>query len=98
MDIINYKEINKGCLQAKFDVSIPEWGLTLRELTLFSKDGKQWLGMPSRQYEKDGQKKNHDLVSFEKNKRQRFESSCIEKIKSKQYQTRQEKQTDDVPF
>jgi hypothetical protein len=99
MDVINFKGIDKGCLKAKFDVVIPEWGLTIREVTLFEKDGKEWLGMPSRQYEKDGKQKSYDLVSLEKGKRQRFDAACIAKVKAGQYQTKQEKQSsDDTPF
>jgi hypothetical protein len=37
-------------------------------------------------------------VVFEKDKRQRFEASCIEKINAQQYQAKEEKQFDNVPF
>ena len=80
MDIVNFKKIDRGCLEAKFDVVIGEWGLTIREMTLLSKDGKQWINFPSRQYEKDGQKKNFDYVVFEKSRKERFQAAVLEKI------------------
>ena len=66
MEILNYKPINKGFLVGKFDLQIPEWGkLTICECTLFEKDGKRWISLPSKQYEKDGQKKHFNLIRFD---------------------------------
>ena len=80
MEINNYKEINKGCLVASFNVLIPQWGLTLREYTLFEKDGKRWVSMPARQYkDAEGKNKNFPLVEFDKDKRARSETACLEK-------------------
>ena len=81
MKIDNYQEINKGCLVAKFNININEWGLTLRECALFVKDGKKWITMPSRQYkDAEGKTKNFPLVEFDKEKRVRFEAKCLELI------------------
>lgn len=99
MDIINFKEINKGCLQAKFDVSIAEWGLVIREVTLFEKEGRKWLGMPNRQYtSKEGQSKSFDLVFFDKNTRPKFQKAVIEKIQSGQVQAAKQNQNNEKPM
>jgi hypothetical protein len=99
MEIINYKEINKGCLQSKFDVLIAEWGLTIRECSLFKKDSRAWISLPSRQYEKDGAIKNYDLVSFDREARKRFDSACLAKISSGQVQRKEDKNVvNNVPF
>jgi hypothetical protein len=100
MDVINYKEINKGALKSKFDVHIKEWGLTIRECVLFQKENRRWIGLPNRQYQsKEGTEKSYDLVVFEKNMKQRFDSACLEKIKNNQYQSKQEQQTNsNLPF
>jgi hypothetical protein len=82
MDITEYKQINKGCLIAKFNIVIPEWGVTLRDCSFFQKEDQQWISMPSRQYEKDGQKKNFDFVVFEKPMKERLQMAVLEKIKS----------------
>ena len=66
---------------ASFDVSVPEWGLTISECKVFGKDGSRWIGFPSRQYEgANGEKKHHDLVRMEKEKKAKFEASCLEKL------------------
>jgi hypothetical protein len=93
MEIINYKEINKGALKSKFDVQIKEWGLTLRDCTLFQKESRTWIGMPSKQYQsKEGTTKSYDVVVFDKNMKQRFDAACLDKIKNNQYQIKQENQ------
>lgn len=99
MDILNYKEIKKGCLIGRFDVKISEWGLTIRGCSYFEKEGKRWLGMPGEQYQsKDGQTKNFDRVVFDKGTRERFEASCLEKIKAGNYQAKQEQPANKIPF
>lgn len=65
MDILNYKEIKKGCLISYFDVKIQEWGMTIRRCSYFEKDGKRWVEMPSSRIEnKDSLTKNYDHVVF----------------------------------
>ena len=67
MEILNYKSIMKGCLLGKFDIVIPEWGaLTIHECTVFQKEGKRWIALPSKEYQaKDGQKKHYGLIKFD---------------------------------
>ena len=92
MEILNFKQINKGCLIARFDVKIPEWGLTLRGCSIFEKEGKRWIGVPSTRLEsKDGSSKNYDHVVFDKAVRSRFDSTCLQKIKDGLYQKSQER-------
>lgn len=77
MEIINYIEINKGCLIGHFDVRIAELGMTIRGCSYFEKEGKRWVGMPSSRIEnKDGSAKNFDHVVFDKGTRARFDSAC----------------------
>lgn len=66
MEIQNFKPIQKGCLLGKFDIIIPEWGhLTISDCVLFSKEGKRWISLPSREFQsKDGQKKHFSLIKF----------------------------------
>jgi hypothetical protein len=100
MEIINYKEINKGALKSKFDVQIKEWGLTLKDCVLFQKENRTWIGLPSKQYQaRDGVTKSYDVVVFDKNMKLRFDSACLDKIKNNQYQIKQEQQTNSsLPF
>ena len=96
MEITNYKLINKGCLLAKFDVSISDWGLTIRDCGLFEKDGRKWISLPNRQYQsRDGLTKNFDYVVFDQKMRSRFEKACLEKIQNNQFGSKKESS---VPF
>ncbi len=99
MEIMNFKQINRGCLIARFDVRIPSWGLTIRGCSYFEKDGKRWFGMPSSRIEnKDGSVKNYEHILFDKGTRMRLDTACLEKIKSGQYQTKQEQHENKIPF
>lgn len=92
MKIINFKEINKGSLLAKFDVQIDQWGgLTIRDCCIFStkdRNGK-FVALPNKQYQaKDGTQKSYGLVSFDKEMNQRFQNKCLELIEKGQYEQR----------
>jgi hypothetical protein len=66
MEIENYKPIGKGCLVAKFDIKIPEWGgLSIHDCGLFKKENRRWITLPTREYQgKDGVKKHFHLIKF----------------------------------
>ena len=96
MEILNFKKIEKGCLIAKFDVKIPKWGLTLRGCSIFEKDGKRWIGLPSIRLEaKNGSSQHYDHVIFDKTVRSRFDSACLEKIKDGLY-TKHKENTENI--
>lgn len=66
MEIVDYKPINKNAVQGKFNLKMPKWGnLIIRELTYFKTANKRWISFPSRQYEKDGEKKYYSFMMFE---------------------------------
>jgi hypothetical protein len=101
MEILNYKEVGKGCLVAKFDIRINEWGMLLRGCAYFRKEGdnKEWLGLPSSKLEgKDGTSKSYEHVVFDKPIKARLEASCLEKIRSGQYKKKEEQATCNTPF
>ena len=77
MEIFNLKKINSGCLLCCFDVSIPEWGLTIAECKLFEKDGRKWVGFPSKQ---TSDRRYVELVSLSKEMKAKFEVSCLAKL------------------
>lgn len=66
MKIINYFPVNKGAVIANFSVQIEKMGnLIIRDCTLFEKDGKSWVSLPSKMVEKDGKKNYFPYISFE---------------------------------
>jgi hypothetical protein len=83
MEVSNYKRINVGALLGSFDVTIPEWGLTIHECKLFEKDGRKWVGFPSRQYETaKGEKKRVEYVNLNKESKSRFDAGCLKKLEA----------------
>jgi len=61
----NVEKIDKGSLLAQCDVHIEPWMLTLKEVKIFQKGQDIFLGMPSRFYEKDGEKIYVELMEFD---------------------------------
>jgi hypothetical protein len=54
--ITNARKINKGALIGFFDFALPS-GMKLNGCTLLEKDGKRWIGLPSKEWTKaDGTK------------------------------------------
>lgn len=45
-------------------IFVPKWGIEIHGITLHQKDGKRWINFPSRQYEKDGEKKYMPYFRF----------------------------------
>jgi len=66
LEIQNYKHLGKGYLQGTCDIKIPLWGnFIIYGISIFEKDGKKWISFPSREYEKEGQKKWFQHCRFE---------------------------------
>jgi hypothetical protein len=54
--IMNARKLSKGALIGFFDVELPS-GMKLNGCTLLEKDGKRWIGLPSKEWVKgDGTK------------------------------------------
>jgi len=83
VEIINYKEMNKGHMVGFVDVYLPRSGLEIHNLTYFRKDGKEWISMPSKEYtDKEGQKKYMQQVRFrDRNHGDAFGRAVIEAIR-----------------
>lgn len=82
VEIIAYREVNKGSVVGSVDVFLPRNGMEVYNLTYFNKDGKEWISMPSKEYEKDGQKKYFQFVRFrDRNHQDAFGRAVIEAIR-----------------
>ena len=78
MEVSNYHKISSGCLLGSFDVFIKHWGLRIFQCKLFGKDGRRWIVFPTRQYEtRSGEKKHLEYISMRKDKKAKFDESCI---------------------
>lgn len=82
MQIKNFKEINKGSLIAKFDIFFDKMGMSIRDCALMQSGSRQWVGMPSRQYQDEhGEKKFYAYVVFSQEKRDSFQHKCLELLR-----------------
>ena len=66
LEIQNYKDVKKGCLLGTCDIKLPLWGnFIIYGITIWEKDNKRWISFPSKEYEKEGQKKYFQHCRFE---------------------------------
>jgi len=90
MKIINFKSMEKGTLRGFFDVVIEEWGMTIA-CSYFDKDGKEWVNLPNREYDKDGVKKYQSLVKFDEARMKKFQDTVLRMIAAGEYESLQPK-------
>lgn len=82
MEIKEFKSINKGCLIASFNVIIPEWEMTIRNVCYMEKEGKSWIQYPSNQYTNaQGEKKSYSYIVFGERVGPRLTSAIKEQLK-----------------
>lgn len=100
MEILDYREINKGCLKSAFKLKMPIYsktgqkiGHTLTECTYFEKDnGNFWINAASKEYmTKEGQKKSHNMHAWDEELMKIINRAVRDKIKSGQYEKKVEK-------
>ena len=78
MKIHNYKPIGKGLMVAGFDIEIEQWGITIRNCTLFDKDGSKWISFPSKKTDgPDGKPRYFSYVTMDKDKKLAFDKTAI---------------------
>jgi len=103
MEILRYREINKGCVIGNFSMKIQKWGIIINDCTLFDKNGRKWISFPQRQYDDKGVKKYMPYIQFENKAHSKpFEDmvmAAIEKFKETM-PAEQPKNTDqgELPF
>ncbi len=65
IECIQYRPQNKGNFLGFATIFVPSWGVELYGFTLFQKDGKRWVNMPSKDYvDKEGNKKFSQFMKF----------------------------------
>jgi hypothetical protein len=76
--VVNPRKLNKGALIGFFDVTLPS-GIKLNGCTLLKKDGKRWIGLPSREWAKpDGSKSYVPIVEIpDRSDRNRFNAAVL---------------------
>ena len=99
MELIEMREINKGSLRAVATVRVPKWGnVLLLEVCYCESNGKNWVTLPAKPYEKDGKKKYWPYVAFEDNKLENIFKEQIRELFKKQLVTTEQAVSDDDFF
>jgi hypothetical protein len=76
--VTNARKLNKNSLRGFFDVELPS-GMKLNGCTLLEKDGKRWIGLPSREWQKtDGSKSYVPIVEIpDRDARDKFNAAVL---------------------
>lgn len=111
MEIHNFRVVNHKTIKASFNVYIPEFGLYLNKMKLFSTQNGKFVNAPSELYEKDGEKKYFPYYCFEKERNKKFNEKVMELLKPLMSQIKEssdgapkqekppfEEQQDNLPF
>ena len=79
IEVSNFKEYNKNTLRGFFDVKLTTMGLEIRGCCLHEKDGRQWVQLPSKPYDKDDGSKGwlHIIDFYDKEKRESFQREVL---------------------
>lgn len=81
--ILNFKPKESGALRGFADVLIEPWGFEIREISVFESNGKKWVSMPSRSYEKDGKKQYWPYNRFiDREKEVRFQQAFFTSLEA----------------
>jgi len=83
LKLLNFKEVNKGAVLYKFDLTIDSWCLTIKECQLIKTAETSFVSFPSRMYEVEGQKKFMNYVFMEKEKKAKLDHEVKLLIKEK---------------
>ena len=64
IECTKFHSVLKGSLQGFASLYVEKWGVDINSITLYMKDGKRWINLPSREYEEDGVKKYSPIIFF----------------------------------
>lgn len=76
--VSNARKLSKGALIGFFDVTLPS-GMKLNGCTLLEKDGRRWIGLPSKEWVKqDGSKSYVPVVEIpDREARDKFNAAVL---------------------
>jgi hypothetical protein len=72
-----FKPFEKNTLRGFLSLELPS-GLILHDCTIHEKNGSRWVGLPAKQYEKNGEKTRASLVDFaSREARNKFQEQAL---------------------
>lgn len=81
IECTRFKSYQKGHLQGFAVLYIEKWGVEIQGFTLWMKDGRRWVNLPTAKYiDKDGNEKNRHFFYFKK--KEHWNAFCEEAKKA----------------
>lgn len=82
IEIVSYKPINRGTLKGFVTFRMTNIGLEINSAMLNEKDGKRWIGLPAKPYQKqDGSTGWQPLLSFyDRGMENKFRSAALKAL------------------
>lgn len=81
--IVNFRPLGKNTLRGFLTIHFIDIGLVVKDVCLHQKDGKRWLQLPSRSYQKkDGTVAYAYVMEFEKKDYWIFQDSALTALDS----------------
>ena len=83
IECLSFKTMPKGAFVGVAKIYIPKWGVEVSDIKLFQKDGKRWVGFPSKEYQhpETGEKKYAPYLRFrDKNHAELFSKVVVDAI------------------
>lgn len=65
IECLDFRPIQHEVLKGTAKIKIKDWGIIINDVKLFKKLERSWVHMPSREYEKDGEKMYYPTIQFE---------------------------------
>ena len=81
IQIVSFKPYQKNTLRGFFIARLTNIGLEIRDLSLHEKNGKKWIALPAKPYEKDGTKGwSYILKFYDETKGKQFQMAVLEAL------------------
>jgi hypothetical protein len=82
IEIVKFRKFEKNTLKGFLTILMTNIGLEIRDCTVHQKDGKRWVGLPAKPYEKeDGTTAYSYVIKFvDKNKYFQFQEAFIKEL------------------
>ena len=99
VEITSFRKYQRNSLQAFLNLLLTNVGLEIKDCTLHSANGKKWIGLPAKPYDKeDGSTGYSYIIKFpEKDKYAAFQKQALRAVE--QYlATQKEVSDEDIPF
>ena len=82
IEVVKFRAYSKNTLQGFLTVRLSNVGLEIRDIALHMKNGKRWLQLPSKPYQKDdgAQAWSYILAFYDKHRHKQFQEMTLKAL------------------